>query len=144
MSLGENIRYLRLKNHMSQDELAEKLGYKSYTTIQKWESGVSEPPIKKLKDISLLFGVDMDTIMNDDIFRSVSLPSPPRLSSEDIKKILTSKTDGCVNIGAVYERRLAMINRLLAYVRGFNERGLERLVSSAEVLNKIDEYKEDS
>lgn len=144
MSLGENIRYLRLKNHMSQDELAEKLGYKSYTTIQKWESGVSEPPIKKLKDISLLFGVDMDTIMNDDIFRSISLSPPPYLSSEDIKEFLTSKVDGGVSIVESNERRRAMMNRLLAYVRGFNEHGLERLVSSAELLDKIDEYKEDS
>lgn len=144
MGLGENIRYLRLKNHISQDELAEKLGYKSYTTIQKWESGVSEPPIKKLKDISLLFGVDMDTIMNDDIFRSVSLSPPPYLSSEDVKRAFAYEIDGSIFIIDGNEHRRAMMDRLLAYARKFNELGLERLVSSAEVLDKIDEYKEDS
>ena len=35
--LPKNIRYLRKKNEWSQEYVAEKLGYKSYTTIQKWE-----------------------------------------------------------------------------------------------------------
>ena len=45
---------------MSQDQLAELLGYKSYTTIQKWESGISEPPLKALKQMSEIFNCDMD------------------------------------------------------------------------------------
>lgn len=60
--LGENIRYLRHKANMSQDDLADMMGYKSYTTIQKWESGVAEPPLKALKKLSDIFGVDMNTI----------------------------------------------------------------------------------
>ncbi len=64
MYLGENIRYLRIQKGLSQDALAEKLGYKSFTTIQKWESGVSEPPVKKLKELSEFLGVDMDDMNN--------------------------------------------------------------------------------
>lgn len=64
MYLGENIRYLRIKYGYSQDYVAEQLGYKSFTTIQKWESGVSEPPVKKLKELSTLFNVDMDELNN--------------------------------------------------------------------------------
>ncbi len=65
--LGNNIRYLRIKRGFSQDYIAEQLGYKSYTTIQKWESGVSEPPVKKLKELSLLLNVDMDDMTNKDL-----------------------------------------------------------------------------
>lgn len=67
MHLGENIRYLRTKNGFSQEDIANKLGYKSFTTIQKWESGTSEPPIKKLKELSELFNVDMDDMNNKDL-----------------------------------------------------------------------------
>lgn len=75
MGLGENIRYLRMKYGYSQDYIAEKLGYKSYTTIQKWESGVSEPPIKKLKELSELFNADMNEMANSDM--SINhFPSP--------------------------------------------------------------------
>ncbi len=68
--LGNNIRYLRTKNGLSQDYLAEQLGYKSYTTIQKWESGVSEPPVKKLKELSILFNTDMNEIANCDLTKN--------------------------------------------------------------------------
>lgn len=67
MSLGDNIRYLRTKQGYSQDYIADKLGYKSYTTIQKWESGVSEPPIKKLKELSLLLNVNMNDLANKNL-----------------------------------------------------------------------------
>lgn len=60
MYLSENIRFLRLKKGFSQEYVADMLGYKSFTTIQKWESGVSEPPIKKLQELSKLFDVDID------------------------------------------------------------------------------------
>lgn len=66
MSLGDNIRYLRLQHNYSQEYLSETLGYKSYTTIQKWESGVSEPPVKKLKELAAIFNVDMDDLANKD------------------------------------------------------------------------------
>lgn len=62
MLLAQNIRYLRKKQGWSQDQLAEKLGYKSYTTIQKWESGVSEPPLKKAHELADLFLVDIDDL----------------------------------------------------------------------------------
>ena len=65
--LGDNIRYLRNKRGYSQDFIAEKLGYKSYTTIQKWESGVSEPPVKKLKELSILLDSDMNDMTNKDL-----------------------------------------------------------------------------
>ena len=77
MSLGENIRFLRIQKGLSQDYLAEKLGYKSYTTIQKWESGVSEPPIKKLKELAVLLNVDMNELANGDI-ASISFSSIPK------------------------------------------------------------------
>ena len=59
-NLSINIRYLRKKNEMSQEELASRLGYKSYTTIQKWESGMSEPPVKSVEKMAQIFDVNMN------------------------------------------------------------------------------------
>lgn len=64
---GNNIRYLRKLKNMSQDELAEKLGYKSFTTIQKWESGKSEPNLKRLNELSNIFDVDIDKLATTDL-----------------------------------------------------------------------------
>lgn len=65
--LQKNIRYLRKKNEWSQDFIADKLGYKSYTTIQKWETGTSEPPLKKTRELADLFNVDIDDLANKDL-----------------------------------------------------------------------------
>lgn len=51
---AKNIRYLRKRAELSQDKLAEMLGYKSFTTIQKWESGVSEPSMATAQKIANL------------------------------------------------------------------------------------------
>ena len=67
MTLAKNIRYLRKQKGWSQDELAEKLGKKSFTTIQKWESGVSDPPFKTLKVLAEIFEVDMDDLAKKDL-----------------------------------------------------------------------------
>lgn len=62
MNLAKNLRYLRLKNGFSQNYIADRLGYKSYTTIQKWEMGTSEPSISTLERLSKLYNIDMDTM----------------------------------------------------------------------------------
>lgn len=66
MTLAKNIRYLRKQKGFSQEDIAKKLGYKSYTTIQKWEMGTSEPPLKKLKELASLLHVDIDDLTNTD------------------------------------------------------------------------------
>lgn len=73
MCLADNIRYLRRKKNYSQDFIAEKLGYKSYTTIQKWESGVSEPSIAKLRELADLFDVDMNDMTTKNIEKAETL-----------------------------------------------------------------------
>ena len=77
MYLAENIRFLRKEKEYSQDYVAEKLGYKSYTTIQKWESGVSEPTVKKLKELANLFNVDMDDLINKQLSRPAQVSDSP-------------------------------------------------------------------
>ena len=68
MYLAENIQFLRISKNLSQAELAEALGYKSYTTVTKWESGISEPTLKMMSQISDFFGVSI----NDLYYKSLS------------------------------------------------------------------------
>lgn len=72
MAFSNNLRYLRKKFNLSQEDLANKLGYKSFTTIQKWESGVSEPSVSVVKQIAELFGVSMDAITNENLYDEIN------------------------------------------------------------------------
>lgn len=85
MALAQNIRYLRKKQGWGQDTLAEKLGYKSYTTIQKWESGVSEPPLKVVHALAEIFKVDINDLTGTDLEAASSFISEtPTPSKPDV------------------------------------------------------------
>ena len=64
MEFKDNLRFLRRTINMSQDELAEKLGYKSFTTVQKWEDGSAFPRVKTLNKMADIFNVDVDHLLN--------------------------------------------------------------------------------
>ena len=61
--IGQFICSLRKKNGMTQNELAQKLLVTSQA-VSKWENGRGIPDIEILKQISELFHVDLETILN--------------------------------------------------------------------------------
>lgn len=72
----ENLISLRKLNHMSQEELAEKLGI-SRQTLSKYETGESIPDIERSKAIADAFGVSLDELVNYENGPD-SLPVPPK------------------------------------------------------------------
>lgn len=76
MVLSKNIRFLRKQRGWGQEDLATRLGYKSYTTIQKWESGVSDPPLKIVHALADLFRIDIHDLTNRDLELSGSKTAP--------------------------------------------------------------------
>lgn len=67
MKFKENLRYLRKANNLSQNELADRLGYKSFTTVQKWEDGTSFPKVENLNKLADIFNVEVDHLLNYDL-----------------------------------------------------------------------------
>lgn len=62
-TFGERIRTLRININISQQELADQLGYKTFTTVSKWESNASVPPGKELIKLSSFFDVSTDYLL---------------------------------------------------------------------------------
>ena len=60
--IPDNIRKLRKKNHMSQDELAEKLGV-SRQSVSLWENGQTQPTIENIIALAKVFDVSSDEIL---------------------------------------------------------------------------------
>lgn len=63
MNFAENLRVLREKNGMTQEQLAEKMEV-SRQTISKWESASSFPEMDKMIQLTELFGCTMDGLLN--------------------------------------------------------------------------------
>ena len=66
MILADKIMDCRKKNGWSQEELANRLGV-SRQSVSKWESAQAVPDMKKLLQMSELFGVSTDYLIKDDI-----------------------------------------------------------------------------
>ncbi len=62
--IAKNISELRIKNGMTQLELAESLQY-SDKAVSKWERGESVPEIATLKAIAELFEVTLDFLVSE-------------------------------------------------------------------------------
>ena len=61
--VGELIKSLRKKANLTQSEFAEKYGV-SYQAVSKWENGKNLPDMLVLKELSDLFNVNIDEILN--------------------------------------------------------------------------------
>ena len=104
---GKNLKYLRLRDNISQDELANELGYKSYTTIQKWEMGSSEPNmgvVNKLADkwhLSLdeLVNVDLEAKRYENRQRDIKILKTPSYDKKQQNRILTVYGKVCAGDG---------------------------------------------
>lgn len=68
MNFAENLKVLREKKGMTQEQLAEKMEV-SRQTISKWESGGSFPEMEKMIFLTEFFECTMDGLMNGDMTR---------------------------------------------------------------------------
>ncbi len=63
---SKNIKYLRKRENLKQEELADKL-FVTPQAISKWETSKSIPDVKMLITISKLFNVSVDELLNNDL-----------------------------------------------------------------------------
>lgn len=61
MEIGNQIKQLRMRRGVTQEELAERLGVTSQA-VSKWERGAATPDIALLPEISAYFGVTIDEL----------------------------------------------------------------------------------
>lgn len=65
MTFGEKLKKLRIDNHLTQDELAEKI-YVTRTAISKWETDKGYPSIDSIRAVSKIFSVTIDELLSTD------------------------------------------------------------------------------
>lgn len=71
MSLAENLQYLRAREGVTQEQLAERLDV-SRQSVSKWESAASYPEMDTLLKLCDMFQVDMDTLLRGSVGNSLS------------------------------------------------------------------------
>ncbi|MCR4562162.1 MAG: helix-turn-helix domain-containing protein [Bacilli bacterium] len=82
--VSENLVYLRKSRHLTQQELAEEIGY-SDKSISKWELGKSIPSVDILLKFSEYYGISVDDLIHEDtIIKSHSQVMSRRKKTNDI------------------------------------------------------------
>lgn len=80
MKLNEKILALRKKQGMSQEELAEKLNV-SRQAVSRWEVGSAQPDASNVLQLSKLFGVTADYLLNDEYESDRDVPIVRRMEN---------------------------------------------------------------
>ena len=84
MGISENIKYLRLTNDLTQDELGRIAGV-SGKAVSTWEKGIKEPRMGALQKIADHFGISKSSIIEDNgLFNKTAL-------NENHSTVLTRK-----------------------------------------------------
>ncbi|MBQ6164941.1 MAG: helix-turn-helix domain-containing protein [Clostridia bacterium] len=91
MKTGQKIQELRIRAGLTQEQLAEKL-FVSRELVSKWELGQRRPNIGLLKELAGLFCVEIDELIDAEMFsRELSACVPPGVQPDAarMKKILS-------------------------------------------------------
>ena len=100
MNLGEKIKELRLKNNMTQDDLALKC-YVTRNAVSKWENDKGYPNIESIKLLCKCFNITIDELLNDEINEhavkelTVEVPAPATCSA--LKSYATKCRRCCIS-----------------------------------------------
>ena len=66
MKFCDKLQKIRKENNITQEGLADKLNV-SRQAVSKWESGMAYPDTEKLIQISKIFNVSLDELINDNV-----------------------------------------------------------------------------
>lgn len=112
MSIGEDIKRMRIEKNMTQQELGQKLGV-SQQMIGQWETGKANPKKETIEKIAKALDVDPYSLYSFD------------MASEELEKVINQKE-------AI----------LLDNYRKLNNPGQDKAIEQVELLTKIPEYQE--
>lgn len=87
MKLSEKIVRLRKINGWSQEDLAEKINV-SRQAVSRWEGAIAQPDAMNILQLSKVFGVTTDYLLNDEYESDSDLPKIKELKSDGVHQIM--------------------------------------------------------
>ena len=105
INIGGRIKELRLKNKMSQQELADKL-FVSDKTVSSWESNRTEPDIYMLSDICKILNINFLSFINEGNNSNIELELKIRSNEHEQNRILNMIKDNSKFINEEYQEAI--------------------------------------
>ena len=109
-NFASNLKYLRLQNNLTQEELGKRLG-KDYSTIGKWENGTRSPIMEDVIKIAEYFNINLSELIASNYVIGTSYTP----TEEDLKRVLEKK--GLLNKdGKLDEDKIDRVNRIFEVI----------------------------
>lgn len=105
MTIGSKIRTLREEKGLSQEELAQKMGYKSKTSIHKIEQDVTDLPLSKVNEFAKILGISPAYLMGWD----------EHISDSEFKEMMAFLNPYWVGVKYVEDRNLGEQYEIITY-----------------------------
>ncbi len=93
MRFGENLKKLRTRKKLSQEELAEKIGV-SRQSVSKWETGEAYPEMNNILTLCKIFHCHINDLVNDTILDSHALDEEIKENVVKLKEEQQKKMKG--------------------------------------------------
>lgn len=128
--IGERIKETREKNGMTQAVLSKKLGI-SRSAVNAWEMGISVPSVQYLIELSKLFNVSADYLLELDAKESVDIS----FLDEEEKRMIYSFLDYFKKYGKPMRAISGQVEDNYDIIRKISEDATEKAVKS--ILEEI-------
>lgn len=112
---------------MEQLDLAQRLGRKSASSVSEWEKGTYTPKAGILADISKIFNVQLDSLMNDDLERA-------SFNNENLKSVDNTVDNNSIKYYNFFDSGLSA--KLLSDVDPFSKKNIKKIPISDLILGK--------
>lgn len=120
MKFNEKLMELRKKEGLSQEELGYKLNV-TRQTVSKWELGQTTPEMDKLKEISKIFNISVDELINEaEVVNETKtkIENQPIVDTDDNKK---EKNMKIIIIGALVIVIILIVVKIATAIPIFNK-----------------------
>ena len=105
-----NLQYLRKDKHLTQTELANKIGV-DQTTIGRWEDGNREPTIGNVANIAEVFNISIPDLLDKDLTKENNVFDETEVLFDKYKDVLSESDKNIIK--AIIEERKKEIDKEL-------------------------------
>mgnify|MGYP003303482883 CR=1 FL=1 len=109
MSIGEKVKYLRKSQNMSQETLANYLKI-NRNYLSRIETDKSEPTASIIKNISNLFGISINSLLETEVTSSI-YEEKVKYVTENCKLLIESDLDFLVRIISIMKEEYVKKNK---------------------------------
>lgn len=138
MTIGEKLKELRIERGWSQEQVANYLGYKSRSTVNKIELGINDLTQSKILAFAKLFHIEPGNLLTDEPLNMEEIKS--RWIQADHEEFISKQVVTLQTIKDYWGKEAVQALQIL---NGLNEDGVKKALSALEDISEIPKYRKD-